>query len=159
METSSSRFAQGVLGIALVAALPLAELAASDRLYAQALIVFGAFLVGAVVARSEWADRRVVAARGQIEMVDTVAAPPRPLTVRVLRARGACPLGFQPGQAWSIDARGHLSPVLCRGALQPLSSLLQQDGHGEGVVSQVACRCPLAGRQLILEVRPAAQVA
>ena len=145
MEASSNRFLQGVLGVGLIAALPMAGVAVGDRLYAQAMIAIGAFLVGVVVVRSEWVERRIAAARSRIEIVDAVAAPAQPLTVRVLRAQGACPLGFQPGRAWAVDSRGHLSPVLCRGAIEQLVPLFQRAGYEDGRESQVVCRCPLAG--------------
>ena len=89
---------------------------------------------------------------GELELVDEIAsAPILPVTVSVAGATGGCPLGFRPGQAWGIDADGHISRPLCRPAVDALATMLpmltEEDWeHG------IPCRCPLGNREVVFAV-------
>jgi hypothetical protein len=158
METSRGRLWDGVLGLVLVAAFPIAAFDLTRGLYAQAAMALAACLAGAFILGDAWVRRQAAVALGRVEMVYSVVAPARPMTLRVLSARGSCPLGFRPGQTWAVDARGHLAPALCRGATRQLEPMLQRAPE-DGRETQAACRCPVLGRELTFGVQAAASAA
>jgi uncharacterized repeat protein (TIGR04076 family) len=157
MDTLRIPFRQVILGAVLIAAIPVTVFHVDHRLYAQAAYVLAAALVGTVLFVKEW--RRQPAVSPAIERVDQVLGPVRPVTLRVLSAQGGCPLGFQPGHIWSLDAQGQIVPALCQGAIREIIPLLQIPANRDSLEQQVACRCPLQGRELVFGIRPVSQVA
>lgn len=89
---------------------------------------------------------------GELELVDEIpSAPILPVTVGVAGVTGGCPLGFRPGQSWTIDADGHISRPLCRPAVDALATLLPtltQDDWEHGI----PCRCLLRDREVVFAV-------
>jgi len=90
-----------------------------------------------------------------LELVDRVSVePPSPVTVEVMGTTGDCVRGFMPGDIWTIDIHGHASRPICKPAACALESIFQEwwknDPEGE-----FQCRCPLAGRELVFNVRTA----
>ena len=87
-----------------------------------------------------------------MEWIDEVPlAPLAPISIKVLKVTGACALGFMPGNRWVIDANGHLSRPLCAAAVKAFSSI----GSGpweDGLPQEVACHCPLAGREVVFAI-------
>jgi hypothetical protein len=157
MDTWRIPFRQVIFGAVVIAAIPVTVFHFDHRLYAQAAYVLAAALAGTVLFVDEW--RRQPAVTPRIERVDQVLGPVRPVTLRVLSAQGGCPLGFQPGQTWSLSAQGQIVPALCQGAIREINPLLALSSSRDSLEQQVPCRCPLQGKGLVFGIRPVSHVA
>ena len=95
-----------------------------------------------------WGALASLAPRGELELMERVAAPPAPLLIRVVAASGLCPLGFRQGDTWVVDETGYLSSPLCLPAATSLTPVLQsREGNGNG--HPVSCHCPLGQRDVV----------
>ena len=75
-----------------------------------------------------------------------------PVTIAAIRATGACPLGYKPGQTWVIDDDGHISRPLCRPAVAVLSQMFAS-GSWEEPGQEAPCTCPFIDRQVVFAVK------
>lgn len=132
-----------VLGIAI----PIALVHVVYGTYHLALIAAIAVAIGVAIEVTGWNPWPTAVAAPELELMDRVPAPSEPITVRVVRASGTCPLGFRPGSWWTIDEAGHVSSPLCRPAVAALNPALgrSMETTGEGPVS---CHCPLGDREV-----------
>lgn len=92
------------------------------------------------------------AAEAGIEWIDEVpVAPLVPVIMRVVKVTGACAFGFMPGNEWVIDTHGHLSRPLCAAAFKAFSDLPGSQLE-DGLPRDVACKCPLAAREVVFAI-------
>ncbi len=113
--------------------------------------VLSAAIVGAKMAERE--DLTSASRAGlELELMDTVPLTVAPGAFGVARTIGRCALGFQPGHSWVIDRGGHLSPQICRPAVEALSALIQAPGQ-DGGERQFSCRCPLGMGPVVFSLR------
>ncbi|MBI2888288.1 MAG: hypothetical protein HYY02_13930 [Chloroflexi bacterium] len=82
----------------------------------------------------------------------TAQAPVASAAVRAIGVVGNCAWGYRAGGSWAIDARGSVSPALCRAAMEAIAPLLTPQAPAGQGVRAAACRCPLAGRQVAFAV-------
>ena len=157
MITNKMSFGRVSYLVVLGMAIPLAALHVGLGLYHLALIVAAAVIAGVAIEVTGWNPLQAAASTPvpELELMDTFLLPSAPITIRAVAARGICPLGFQPGDTWSLDGEGHLSPWLCRPAVDSLSAILQAPQHN-GNGKSISCRCPLRDRELAFAVAKAA---
>ncbi|GEM_PF-6754699 len=155
MGTAKMSFGQVAYLLVLGVAIPIAVWHIAAGLYHLALIAAFATVVGVAIEVTGWNPWRVSKAEPELELMDSLLAPTVPLTVRVVSARGICPLGFQRGDVWVASGEGHLSSKLCRPAVRSLGAVLQPP-IGERIGQVVSCQCPLGDRELEFAVAKAA---
>ncbi len=91
-------------------------------------------------------------------LLNTYIMVPTPVEARVVTVVGdvgGCPRGRKVSDVINVDEEGHISKALCRAAIEALTPLLKPDSDAKNTYGQVSCICPLAGRHLMFDVRPA----
>lgn len=149
MGTAKMSFGQVGYLLVLGVAIPVAVWHIAAGLYHLALIAAFATVVGVAIEVTGWNPWRVSGAfpRPELELMEEVGLPAVPATIRVVGARGVCPLGFGMSSTWKVDGEGRIRPWLCRPAVNALSPALESllaDGGG----GSVSCSCPLGDRVL-----------
>lgn len=151
MRRHTLAFSDVALLLVLGAALPIAVIDIMLGVYHLAVIAVAAVVVGITVTTTRWLSTPVSAARPELELLNRVPAPLRPVSVEVVGMRGVCALGYHPGSIWAIDPEGYMSPRLCRPGVVALSPALQALGRGEPK-EEVYCLCPLGDRRVSFAV-------
>lgn len=151
MRAQKMALSDAAVLLVLGAALPIAVIDIILGVYHLAFIAVAAAAVGIVAMTTGWFSAPEIATRPELELLDRVPAPPRPATIEVVGSKGVCALGYGPGRTWAINENGHLSSPLCRPGVVALSPALQAMKRGEPG-GEVACLCPLGGRQVSFAV-------
>jgi len=88
----------------------------------------------------------------ELELVESVpVAPESEVTLEARMVSGDCVHGYLNGDSWVIDGEGNLSRPICAAAAEGFKALYQASS-GEGMPTEISCRCPLADRKVMFKL-------
>lgn len=137
----------------LVAGVAVAAVHAFLGLYHLTIIALLATAAGTAVLLGETVPAVARRIRSELALVNRVAAPGRPMALRVVQAGGRCAWGYHEVDHWAIDSHGRVSPRLCQAVATSLAPVLQSPTAGSGEECPLRCHCPLAGREVTFAMR------
>lgn len=117
-------------------------------------------LAGLVTPEVEAAVVGVERVRAAAAVSEAVAVPARVAAeaarprLRVIAANGACRLGYQPGDVFTCDAQGRISPALCPAAADALRPLVAAMVAGKPDAPR-SLACPIYEHMLAFELAAA----
>jgi hypothetical protein len=115
------------------------------------LLVAAVAVAGGIVEQRNGLRSQPAAPAGPERSVERLAAPLLPFTVRVAAQHGACPLGFRPGDQWTVGATGQVSDQVCLPlaiAARRLTSTWTEAIAEPDPKRRAACNCPWAAARL-----------
>ena len=122
-------------------------------LYHLTVIALLAVAAGVVTMMAETVPAVARRLRAELSLVGRVPAPGQPVALRVLASKGQCAWGYKESDRWSVDPDGLVSSPFCRAAAVSLAAALGAPAPEPGGECPLACRCPLAGREVTFEAR------